>query len=34
MKVPSYIIEGHVVWGATAMMISEFISLYNDIVNS
>jgi len=34
IRVPSYIIEGHVVWGATAMMISEFISLYNDIVNS
>ena len=32
--VPSYIIEGHVVWGATAMIINEFITLFNDIVNS
>ncbi len=34
MIVPSYIIEGHVVWGATAMIINEFITLFNDIVNS
>ena len=32
--VPSYIIEGHVVWGATAMMLNEFITLIKDIVNS
>jgi len=32
--VPSYIIEGHIVWGATAMIINEFITLFNDIVNS
>ncbi len=24
MKVPSYFIEGHIIWGATAMMLSEF----------
>lgn len=34
MFVPSYVIEGHVVWGATAMIINEFITLINDIVNS
>ena len=32
--VPSYIIDGHVVWGATAMMLNEFITLIKDIVNS
>ena len=32
--VPSYIIEDHVVWGATAMMLNEFITLIKDIVNS
>lgn len=29
LKVPSYIIGGHVVWGATAMMISEVAALLN-----
>lgn len=30
-KVPAFIFEGHVVWGATAMMLSEFSHLYNKI---
>lgn len=29
LTVPSYIIGGHVVWGATAMMISEVAALFN-----
>jgi 8-oxo-dGTP pyrophosphatase MutT (NUDIX family) len=32
--VPSYIIDNHVVWGATAMMINEFIDLFKEMVNS
>jgi len=27
MKVPCYFIDGHVIWGATAMMLSEFLDL-------
>ena len=34
IKTPSYIIDKHIVWGATAMIINEFISLFNDVVNS
>ena len=34
MSVPSYIIDGHVVWGATAMIINEFLTLFNDMINS
>jgi hypothetical protein len=32
--VPSYIIDNHIVWGATAMMINEFIDLFKEMVNS
>ena len=32
--VPSYIIDNHVVWGATAMMINEFTDLFKEMVNS
>ncbi len=34
IKVPSYVINNQIVWGATAMIINEFISLFNDVVNS
>ncbi len=34
MPVPSYIIDKQIVWGATAMIINECISLFNDVVNS
>jgi hypothetical protein len=27
LSVPSYLIQGHVVWGATAMMLSELAAL-------
>lgn len=30
MMVPSFTIHGHVVWGATAMMLSELLSLFED----
>jgi hypothetical protein len=30
LKVPSYTIQGHVVWGATAMMLSELVLLLNE----
>ncbi len=32
--VPSFNIEGHVVWGATAMILNEFITLMKNIINS
>ena len=32
--VPSYIIDNQIVWGATAMMINEFIDLFKEMVNS
>jgi 8-oxo-dGTP pyrophosphatase MutT (NUDIX family) len=31
MKVPSYVIDGNVIWGATAMMLSEFIEVIREI---
>jgi 8-oxo-dGTP pyrophosphatase MutT (NUDIX family) len=30
LNVPSYMISGHIVWGATAMMLSELAELMND----
>ena len=32
--VPSFIIEKQIVWGATSMIINEFLYLFNDVVNS
>lgn len=29
--VPCYMVQGHTVWGATAMMISEFLTLISDL---
>tara|TARA_B100000965_G_scaffold10950_1_gene8474 strand:+ start:3508 stop:4146 length:639 start_codon:yes stop_codon:yes gene_type:complete len=34
IMVPSYVIQKKVVWGATAMMISEFITLFNKMTKS
>jgi len=31
MKVPSYVIDGNVIWGATAMMLSELIEVIREI---
>jgi hypothetical protein len=31
MKVPCYFINGHVIWGATAMMLSEFLDLISPV---
>ena len=33
-KVPSYLINDHVLWGATAIMVHEFITLYKQMINS
>jgi 8-oxo-dGTP pyrophosphatase MutT (NUDIX family) len=33
-KVPSYLVNNHILWGATAMMVYEFIEVYNDMSNS
>ena len=33
-KVPSYLINDHVLWGATAIMVHEFIILYKQMINS
>jgi 8-oxo-dGTP pyrophosphatase MutT (NUDIX family) len=33
-NVPHYFIEGHVVWGATAMMMSEFIDIFDSVSKS
>lgn len=32
--VPSYLIDNQVLWGATAMMVYEFIEFYFDVTNS
>ncbi len=32
--VPSFQIENNVVWGATAMIINEFVSLFKELINS
>ena len=32
--VPSFIIENKIVWGATSMIIAEFISLFNKVAKS
>lgn len=31
MQVPAYLIQGHTIWGATAMMLSEFLEIYSQI---
>ena len=31
MHVPAYHIDGHVIWGATAMMISEIVALLKSV---
>ena len=33
-KVPSYLIDNHILWGATAIMIHEFVLLFKQMVNS
>ena len=33
-KVPSFLIDNHVLWGATAIMIHEFVLLFKQMVNS
>jgi 8-oxo-dGTP pyrophosphatase MutT (NUDIX family) len=33
-KVPSYLIDNHILWGATAMMVYEFLEFYFDMTNS
>ena len=33
-KVPSYLINDHVLWGATAIMVHEFIILFKQMINS
>lgn len=33
-KVPSYLINDYVLWGATAIMVHEFIILYKQMINS
>jgi hypothetical protein len=30
ITVPAYILEGHPVWGATAMMLSEFAQIWGN----
>lgn len=32
--VPSYKIDNNIVWGATAMIINEFVSLFKEVINS
>ena len=32
--VPCFKIQNKIVWGATAMIINEFISLFKEVVNS
>ena len=32
--VPSFRIENNIVWGATAMIINEFVSLFKEVINS
>ena len=31
MKVPRFLINGHTVWGATAMMMAEFAAILREI---
>ncbi len=31
MKVPAFVIEGHVIWGATAMILNEFLEIYSQM---
>ena len=31
MKVPCYYVDGHVIWGATAMMLSEFLDVISPV---
>lgn len=33
-NVPCYEIEGHLIWGATAMILSEFIAILGEVTNS
>ncbi len=33
-KVPSFLIDNHILWGATAIMIHEFVLLFKQMVNS
>jgi hypothetical protein len=33
-KVPSYIINNHILWGATAIMVHEFVLLFKQMINS
>ena len=33
-KVPSFIIDNHILWGATAIMVHEFVLLFKQLVNS
>jgi hypothetical protein len=33
-KVPSFIIDNHILWGATAIMVHEFVLLFKQMVNS
>ena len=33
-KVPSYIIDNHILWGATAIMVHEFVLLFKQMINS
>lgn len=32
IKTPSYVVNGHVIWGATAMILSEFEELIKDLL--
>jgi hypothetical protein len=33
-KVPSFLIDNHILWGATAIIIHEFVLLFKQMVNS
>jgi len=32
LSVPCYMVNGHTIWGATAMILSEFLSIYNNSI--
>jgi 8-oxo-dGTP pyrophosphatase MutT (NUDIX family) len=34
IKAPAFVINGHVIWGATAMMMSEFIEVIRPVLNA
>jgi hypothetical protein len=34
VEVPYYVVENHTVWGATAMMLAEMLSVVRDVMDT